>query len=117
MDQTDSTTDTPDPPLFRSRWVFPCGLFMALAILAFQWPQFSWNVEHGLRFDSGKARIQTIWNLLVLLSSGTAIGVWCVKRPDLPHAAVVLVGCMLGLWALTLPVAMVVSGIVASVFY
>ena len=119
MEQPTGPTDTPEPPLFRSRWVFPIGLAVAIGILALQsvqlWMVVSWHLEHGVRFEPGRARLQLIWITLILLSSGTAIWVWCLKRPDLPHKVLILIGCMLGLWVLTLPAAMVVSGILTAV--
>jgi hypothetical protein len=110
-------TDEPRPCGWEQRlaiWLIGvCGIAI---LVAFQVPVFGWTVEYGFRNDSGKAAIQTFWNVLSFTADVATISAFTAVRPcRWRWAFIVPVGLAI-LWFVLVPVAFVCSGVLHGGF-
>jgi|GEM_PF-5667005 len=91
--------------------IWALGVAAIGGVVLIQLPMLRWSFDHGFRFDSGKAAIQTFWNILTIVSDLVVLLAWSIRRPVRWWWIPAVAGGLLAWWGLLLPVAFICSAI------
>jgi len=91
--------------------IWAVGVAAIGGVFAIQLPTLRWNVDHGFRLDSGKAAIQTFWNILTVVSDLVVLVAWSIRRPIRWWWIPAIAGGLLAWWGLLLPIAFICSAV------